>query len=57
MRESIKSPNKVVVERYQKPSVMPAFDNILSEEEIGYLIEFIKSHEEDPNANKPDGGA
>ncbi|MEC8241502.1 MAG: c-type cytochrome, partial [Planctomycetota bacterium] len=57
VRESIKYPNKVVVEGYQKPSVMPAFDKILSEEEIGYLIEFIKSPEEDPNAKKPDGGA
>ena len=57
VRESIKYPNKVVVEGYQKPSVMPAFDKILSEEEIGYLIEFIKRPEEDPNAKKPDGGA
>ncbi|MEC7719197.1 MAG: cytochrome c oxidase subunit II [Planctomycetota bacterium] len=58
VRDSIKYPNQVIVNGYPKPSPMPSFDKLLSDEEINYLIEFIKSPEIDPNAkDKPEDGA
>ena len=57
VRDSIKYPNQVIVNGYPKPSPMPSFDKLLSDEEINYLIEFIKSPENDPNAkDKPEDG-
>lgn len=43
LRESILNPNAKVVKGYGPPSTMPAYAGQLSDEEIGQLIEFIKT--------------
>ena len=45
VRTSILEPNADIVKGYPKPSPMPTFKGLLTDDELGYLIEFIK----DPN--------
>lgn len=45
IRESILNPNAKVVKGFGPPSAMPAYAGQLSDEEIGQLIEFIKTVE------------